>query len=132
MSGLPASSRARSIPEAISIAVAIAPKSRRENGTPGDQGGLTLVGASTPRNVKEEGGSSSRPVLAVGGNFRPAGLGKAPGWGRELLGISAFWAFARKGLVGEGLAGWAMPRSCSLSTSGLSRGKAGAGQAAVS
>lgn len=89
------------------------------------------MGASTPRNVKEEGGSSSRPVLAVGGNFRPGGLGRAPGWGRGLLGISAFWAFARKDLVREGPAGWAMPRSCSLNTSGLSRGKAGAGQAAV-
>lgn len=95
----------------------VSTEARPKNGTPGDQGGLTLASVSTPRSVKEEGGSSSRPVLAVGGSFRPGGLSRAPGWGRVLLGISA---------------GWAMPRQCSLSASGLSREKAGVGQAVVS
>lgn len=100
-------------------------KARPQNGTPGEQGRLTPAGASTLHSVKEEGGSSCRPVLTVGGSFRRGGLGGG------LLGISAVWAFASKGLVREGRAGWAMPRPWSLSASGLSREKAGAAQAAV-
>lgn len=79
--------------------------------------------ASAPRSMKEEGGNSSRPVLAVGGGFRPGALG------RGLLGSSAVWAFARKGVVSARPIGWTSPRPCSHSASGLSRGKTGAGQA---
>lgn len=99
--------------------------------TSDDQRGLTLVGASTPQGMKEEGGSSSGPALAKGDSFGPGAFGRAPGWGRELLGTSPVWVSSRKGLVREGPAGWAMPRLCSLSISGLGRGKAGAGQTSV-
>lgn len=82
------------------------------------------MGASTPLGMKEEGGSSCGPVLAMGASLRPGTLGRAPGWG-SALGTKAAWGFSRKGLVWEGSAGWARPRSCSLNVSGLSRGKAG-------
>ena len=119
------------LPEAMSTAVATAPSAqrralaRRPDQRTGPQvtGGLTQVCASAPRSMKEEGGSSCRPVLAVGGSFRPGALG------RGLLGSSAVWAFARKGVVSARPIGWTSPRPCSHSASGLSRGKTGAGQA---
>lgn len=86
------------------------------------------MGASTPCGMKEDGGSSSGPAFATGDSFRPGPPGRAPGRGRELLGTSTVWAFPGKGLVREGATGWAVPRPCSLGASGLSRGKAGAGQ----
>lgn len=90
------------------------------------------MGAPTPQGREEEGGSSCGPALAMGASFRPGALGRAPGGGRALLGTKTVWAFSGKGLVREGSAGWARPRSCSLDVSGLSRGKAGASQASAS
>lgn len=90
------------------------------------------MGAPTPQGMKEEGGSSCGPVLALGTSFRPGALGRAPGLGRALLGTRTVWFLSGKGLVWEGPAGGARPRSRSLGITGLSRGKAGAGQTSAS
>lgn len=90
------------------------------------------MGVPTPQGMKEEGGSNCGPVLAMGTNFRPEALGRAPGWGRALPGTRTVWAFSEKRLFRGEPVGGARPRSRSLGVSGLSKGKAGAGQASAS